>query len=60
MLSFNMKEIMVPQNDCNLIGTNPSSGPTFGGGPDLFVSDECNTNYNSHANFPTTYNRIGG
>ena len=31
-------------------------GPTFGGGHDIHISDKCDANNNSHANFPISYN----
>lgn len=35
-------------------------GPWFGGGSgDLGISDRCNQNYSSEANFPTSYNCEG-
>ena len=34
-------------------------GPTFGGGHDLYLSDNCNTNNDSFSNFPFTYNLEG-
>jgi len=33
-----------------------SYGATFGGGNDIYVSDNSNQNYSSHINFPHTYN----
>ena len=35
-------------------------GPVFGGGHDILISDGCNSNSNSCANFPVSYNRAGG
>jgi hypothetical protein len=34
-----------------------SDGPTFGGGYDLFITDRCNTNRDSCADFASSYNR---
>ena len=31
-------------------------GPIFGGGADICISDKCDANSNSHANFPSSYN----
>jgi hypothetical protein len=33
----------------------PGSGPTFGKGHDLCISDYCNLNHNSYTNFPYSY-----
>jgi len=35
---------------------NSTYGPTFGGGHDLYISNECNTSISSFTNFPTTFN----
>ena len=31
-------------------------GPRFGGGCDLYLSNQCNVNNNSNGNFPHSYN----
>ena len=59
IFSMDMREKFVPQENQNLICRNKSYGPMFGGGHDIFIYDECNSNSNSHAEFPNTYNREG-
>lgn len=34
-------------------------GPIFGGGNDLIITDNCNVNNHSYANFPHSYNSNG-
>jgi len=43
---------MVPVSDNNLIYSDTSYGPTFGGGYDIYISDNCSTSNSSYANFP--------
>lgn len=50
---------MVPKDGNNLIYNYEDYGPTFGGGFDLCIADQCNINNNSIADFPTTFNRRG-
>ena len=66
LLQLNRREKYVPQNGNNLINCNNGYGPTFGGGNSLFgggydlrISDDCNSNNNSYSNFPFTYNFEG-
>ena len=47
---------MIPQGDNCLICCDSGRGPSFGYG-DLFISNGCNINGDSYANFPTSYNR---
>ena len=54
-----MREKFVPQGNNSLITRSSNYGPTFGGGNDIYISNECNKN-NSYANFPHTYNREFG
>ena len=54
-----MREKFVPQGDEKLIYRYSGWGPTFGG-DDIDIKDDCNSNSNSRANFPHTYNRAGG
>ena len=59
LLQLNRREKYVPQNENCLIYCDESWGPTFGGGyggHDLFISDDCFSNFNSFSNFPHTYN----
>jgi len=39
---------------------NSGYGPTFGGGHDLYVDHNCNSNANSQTNFPNSYNDTTG
>ena len=50
---------MTAVNDDNLIYCRSDYGPTFGGGHDLYIANNCNSNSSSHANFPNTYNWEG-
>jgi hypothetical protein len=50
------REKMVPTDTSQLIHNNSSYGPTFGGGYDINISDQCNINNSSYANFPHSYN----
>ena len=60
LLSLDMREKMVPNEQSYLIYCHPNYGPTFGKySHDLFIADNCNNNRNSHANFPHCYNREG-
>ena len=59
LLQLNRREKYVPQNGNNLINCNNGYGPTFGGGCDLCISDDCNSNNKSHSYFPETYNFEG-
>ena len=54
-----MKEKFIPQGDGWLINRDIRSGPAFGGGSDIFLSDCCSKNNESYANFPYSYNRAG-
>lgn len=36
-----------------------SSGPVFGAGADLFISNNCNTNIDNYSNLPHTYDGDG-
>ena len=47
---------MVPTDTSKLIYNHPSYGPTFGGGYDILIYDQCNINNSSYANFPSSYN----
>ena len=60
IFSLDMKEKFVPQGDEKLIGRYGSFGPTFGSSSDLYISDGCNFNDISRADFLKTYNRDGG
>ena len=60
LFSLDMKEKFVPQKEDQLILRYRGYGPIFGGGYDMYISNDCNSNINSYANFPFTYNRAGG
>jgi len=49
---------MTAVSDSNLIYCNNSYGPTFGG-YDLVINNNCNSNTDSYADFPSTYNWEG-
>ena len=71
LLQLNRREKYVPQNENYLIFCSNGCGPTFGGGnslfggglfgggSDLYISDDCNSNNKSHSYFPETYNFEG-
>ena len=56
LLQLNRQEKYVPQNKNHLILCGNGFGPTFGGGNDLTISNDCNSNNYSYSNFPVTYN----
>ena len=41
--------------DC-IVYCNPTYGPTFGSGHDLYIADKCDKNNNSFANLGSSYN----
>jgi hypothetical protein len=49
--------LKIPQNS---IYCHPSYGPTFGGGHDIYVYDQSNSNSNSYTNFPNGYSDSTG
>jgi len=50
---------MKPTSNSSAIYNRADYGPTFGGGHDLHLSNKCNENNSSYANFPHTYNCNG-
>ena len=62
IFSLDLKEKFVPMNSRNLIYCNSLSGPTFGGGNgnDIFICNNCNSENNSHSNFPESFNKESG
>ena len=60
LFSLDMREKFVPQGDYHLVNRLSNYGPVFGGGADICISDGCNNNSESLANFPWSYNRAGG
>ena len=59
LLHFDYSQKMVPIVDNRLIYCRNDFGPTFGGGHDLYIGDNCFDVYSSYANFPNTYNFEG-
>lgn len=54
------KIILKSEKAENAVCHNNSHGPAFGGGHDLRISSECNTNQDSYANFPFAYSDATG
>ena len=48
------------KNPSQAIYMNPSYGPTFGGGHDIYIADNANDNGNSYAKFASSYNLPSG
>lgn len=48
------------ENDSNTVYHNSSYCPTFGGGHDIYISSNSNSNTSSYSNFPSTYNDTTG
>ena len=48
------------KNPSQAIYMNPSYGPTFGGGHDIYIADKANGNINSYAQIGFSYNRPSG
>ena len=59
LLQLDIKQKYIPVSDKNLIYCHNGYGPTFGGGHDLYISNNCDTNNSSYCNFPTIYNGEG-
>ena len=55
ILSFDLREKLIPIETTSLILNISSWGPLFGGGNDMFVSDQCNINDNSGAGYISSY-----
>ena len=51
---------LVYRNNGNAIYCRSDYGPTFGGGHDLHISDNANSNTNSYTNFGHTYQPPSG
>jgi hypothetical protein len=58
LLQLDLKEkmILIQGKEINAICNYTNSGPAFGGGHDIYISNNCNLNANSYASFPTSYN----
>jgi hypothetical protein len=56
ILALDLKEKLIPVETTQLIYNYPNNGPTFGGGCDVYISDQCNSNSSSHAGLISTYN----
>ena len=50
----------VYRNSGYAIYTNPSYGPTFGGGHDIYISSNADKNRNSYTQFGSTYRPPSG
>ena len=59
LLQLDSQQKMTAVNNNKLICCHSSYGPIFGGGADLSIHNNCNSNNYSYANFPTTYNLEG-
>ena len=46
------------QNPIYAIYNNPSYGPTFGGGHDIYISNDCHLNLSSYTNFGYCYKSL--
>jgi len=55
IFSLNHKTKHNNQKNNNSIYTHPSYGPTFGGGNDIYISDNCNANNFSYSSSNSTY-----
>ncbi|PCH63879.1 MAG: hypothetical protein COC09_04660, partial [Gammaproteobacteria bacterium] len=54
LLSLDLKQKLVPNREDCLLYCQNDYGPTFGGGHDLHIADQCDTNSNSYANIGHT------
>ena len=50
---------MTNTDNQNSTYNSSSSGPRFGNGYDIYISDKCNVNVSSNSNFPTSFNCLG-
>ena len=55
LFSLDYKEQYFPYEGNNAFYDNSSYGPTFGNGHDLYISNNCSSNYSSYCNFPYAY-----
>ena len=53
------KSIYYNKNSSYEINCNSSYGPTFGGGHDFYICNNCNTSNSSYNNSDYSYNTIG-
>jgi hypothetical protein len=58
LLQLDLKEKMtlIQGKEKYTIYDDLSYGPVFGGGYDICIADNCNSNMDSHAYFPVSYN----
>lgn len=56
LFSLSLREKMIPREGHKLIRCYGNYGPIFGTGADLWISDQCDHNHGSYANFPFLYN----
>ncbi len=54
-----MKEKYKIDTVCNVIYNKQNYGPTFGGGHDLFVSNQANVGSTSYSSHPSSYHSLG-
>ena len=57
IFSLDNKEIYYNKNSSYNINANSSYGPTFGGGFDFYLCNNCNDNYSSYNNSDHSYQR---
>ena len=56
MFSYNKRNVaVISGNPVHAVYGNNNYGPTFGGGHDLYISNNCNTNTGSNTNIGYTY-----
>ncbi len=54
------KDIFIVKNAVNALYGNSGDGPIFGGGHDIFIRNQSNTNMGSYSNFGNSYNLLDG
>ena len=59
IFSLNNKEIYYNKNSSYNIRCHSSYGPSFGGGYDFYICDNCNTSYSSYNNSDHSYETYG-
>ena len=59
IFSLDMKKKFVANSGRYLIYSKSCYGPVFGGGFDICISNGCDSNRNSSAYFPCTFNSLG-
>jgi hypothetical protein len=56
ILALDLKEKLIPVETTYLIKNRSGYGPIFGGGCDMVIADQCNSNSKSWAGCISTYN----